>query len=146
MLCRRVASRRPLPLLLRFGGGVPAGSRVLRAALLSSSTPQAEGKEEEEEDAQMDKLSSLCKVRGFAFPTGLLYGGLAGFYEFGPLGAQLRKNVRDQWWRRFVELRPDVVGLESPIITNPKGRRERDRYRERETRERGRERSEMRPW
>ena len=68
----------------------------------------------------MDKLVSLAKRRGFFFPSSEIYGGLQGFWDFGPLGVTLRNNIKRAWWRSMVELRDDVVGLDSAIILNPR--------------------------
>ncbi|MEM8836132.1 MAG: glycine--tRNA ligase [Planctomycetota bacterium] len=76
----------------------------------------------------MEDLVSLCKRRGFVFPASEIYGGLNGFWDYGPLGAQLKNNLRDAWWRSMVlapPLGPDgepvrVVGLDSSIIQNPR--------------------------
>lgn len=70
--------------------------------------------------SSMEKLISLCKRRGFIFPSGEMYGGLQGFWDFGPLGVELKNNIKNSWWKRFVQERGDVVGLDSAIITNPK--------------------------
>lgn len=75
----------------------------------------------------MEALVSLCKRRGFVFPASEIYGGLNGFWDYGPLGIQLKNNLRDDWWRNMVEcppLGPDgtplqIVGLDSSIIQNP---------------------------
>lgn len=69
---------------------------------------------------KMEKLVSLCKQRGFIFPSGEKYGGLQGFWDFGPLGVELKNNIKKAWWKRFVQMRNDVVGQDSTIITNPK--------------------------
>jgi glycyl-tRNA synthetase len=68
----------------------------------------------------MEKLVSLAKRRGFFFQSSEIYGGLQGFWDFGPLGVALRNNIKRDWWRSMVELRDDVVGLESSLIMNPK--------------------------
>ncbi|PIT93708.1 glycine--tRNA ligase [Candidatus Falkowbacteria bacterium CG10_big_fil_rev_8_21_14_0_10_43_11] len=68
----------------------------------------------------MDKIVSLCKRRGFIFPGSEIYGGLANSYDYGPLGVELFNNIKKLWWRRFVQIRGDVVGVEGPIIMNPK--------------------------
>jgi glycyl-tRNA synthetase len=78
--------------------------------------------------ALMEKLVSLCKRRGFVFPASEIYGGINGFWDYGPLGVQLKNNLRDRWWRDVVECPPigpdgsplDIVGLDSSIIQNPK--------------------------
>jgi glycyl-tRNA synthetase len=67
----------------------------------------------------MEKVTALCKRRGFVFPSSELYGGLGGLYDYGPYGVALRRNIRNLWWRHVVELRDDVVGVESTIIAHP---------------------------
>jgi glycyl-tRNA synthetase len=68
----------------------------------------------------IERLVSLCKQRGFVFPSSEIYGGLNAVYDFGPLGVRLRKNIRERWWRRIVDLRDDVVGIETAVLMNPK--------------------------
>jgi glycyl-tRNA synthetase len=68
----------------------------------------------------MEKIVSLCKRRGFIFQSSEIYGGINGFWDYGPLGAELRKNIRDCWWNDMVRRRDDIVGLESSIIMHPK--------------------------
>lgn len=68
----------------------------------------------------MDKIVSLCKRRGFIFPGSEIYGGLANSWDYGPLGAQLRKNIKDAWWKSVVESRSDMVGLDGAIMMNPR--------------------------
>jgi hypothetical protein len=67
----------------------------------------------------MDEIVSLCKRRGIIFPSSEIYNGYAGFFDYGPLGAELKKNIKDAWWKNFVTQREDVVGLDSSIIHNP---------------------------
>src|SRR6187549_1738740 len=69
--------------------------------------------------SRMEKIVSLCKRRGFIFQSSEIYGGLNGFWDYGPLGAELKRNVRDLWWRSMTKLRDDVVGLEASIIMHP---------------------------
>ena len=69
---------------------------------------------------KMDDLISLSKRRGFIFKSSEIYNGFAGFYDYGPLGSELKKNIKDQWWRKFVREREDVIGLDSSIICSPK--------------------------
>lgn len=69
----------------------------------------------------MDEVVSFCKRRGFIFPGSELYGSIGTGFDYGPLGAQLKKNIQDAWWKDFVERRPDCVGLESALIMNPRG-------------------------
>jgi glycyl-tRNA synthetase len=71
-------------------------------------------------DQLMEKIVALAKRRGFVYPSSEIYGGLAAFYDYGPYGTTLRRTIRQLWWRHMVELRDDVVGLESTIIMNPK--------------------------
>src|SRR4051812_13386721 len=68
----------------------------------------------------MDKLVSLCKRRGFIFPSSEIYGGINGFWDYGPLGVELKRNIKDAWWRDNVTMRDDMVGLDSSIIMHPK--------------------------
>jgi glycyl-tRNA synthetase len=63
---------------------------------------------------------SLAKRRGFVFPSSEIYGGMAGFWDYGPLGVELKNNVKAAWWRHMVTLREDVVGLDAAIIMNPR--------------------------
>jgi glycyl-tRNA synthetase len=68
----------------------------------------------------MERIVALCKRRGFIFPSSEIYGGFNGFFDYGPLGAELKKNIRDCWWDDMVRRRDDIVGLESSIIMHPK--------------------------
>jgi glycyl-tRNA synthetase len=68
----------------------------------------------------MDKLVSLCKRRGFIFPSSEIYGGINGFWDYGPLGVELKRNIKDAWWHDNVRSRDDMVGLDCSIIMNPK--------------------------
>ena len=68
----------------------------------------------------MEKVTALCKRRGFVFPGSDIYGGLANTWDYGPLGVELKRNVKDLWWRRFVHHRRDVVGLDAGILMHPR--------------------------
>ncbi len=68
----------------------------------------------------MDNLISLCKRRGFVFPGSEIYGGLANSWDYGPLGAQLKKNIKDFWWKTFVQTREDMVPFDGAILMNPR--------------------------
>lgn len=68
----------------------------------------------------LEDLTSFCIRRGFFFPSGRIYGGFKGFYDYGPLGAEIRKEILDDWWRYFVRRRPDIVGIHGAIITHPR--------------------------
>ena len=70
--------------------------------------------------SQMDVIVSLCKRRGFVFQASEVYGGLGNTYDYGPLGVELLRRVKDAWWNRIVVERSDVVGLDSAIIQHPK--------------------------
>src|SRR6186997_1772714 len=77
---------------------------------------------------RMEKIVSLCKRRGFIFQSSEIYGGINGFWDFGPLGVELKRNLKDAWWQdnvRAPAIGPDghlvdMVGLDSSIIMNPK--------------------------
>jgi len=71
-------------------------------------------------EVTMDKIIALAKNRGFIFAGSDIYGGLQNSWDFGPLGAQLKKNIKDLWWKTFVENRSDIVGLDANIIMNTK--------------------------
>jgi glycyl-tRNA synthetase len=77
----------------------------------SSTTPPAE---------VMNALVALCKRRGFIFQASEIYGGITGFFDFGPLGSEMKKNIKDAWWQDMVQRRDDIVGLDSAIIQHPK--------------------------
>jgi glycyl-tRNA synthetase len=116
-----------------------AGSRSV--STLSASTADATTEEEKEESSSttttttesqpvvpqvqvqvqpdMEEIVSLCKRRGIIFPSSDIYNGYAGFFDYGPLGSELKKNLKDVWWNHFVTQREDVVGLDSSIIHNP---------------------------
>jgi glycyl-tRNA synthetase len=68
----------------------------------------------------MDKLVSLCKRRGFIFPSSEIYGGINGFWDYGPLGVELKRNIKEAWWRDNVVSRDDMVGLDCSIIMHPR--------------------------
>ena len=67
----------------------------------------------------MDQVVQLCRQRGFVFGSSEIYNGFNGFYDYGPLGCELKKNIKDLWWRDFVHGREDVHGLDSSIIASP---------------------------
>jgi len=73
-----------------------------------------------ENNGKMEKIVSLCKRRGFVFPGSEIYGGLADTYDYGPLGAELKKNIKELWWKYFVQQRDDMTGLDGGVILNPK--------------------------
>jgi glycyl-tRNA synthetase len=68
---------------------------------------------------EMDTLVALCKRRGFIFQNSEIYGGINGFWDFGPVGCELKNRVKASWWHRMVQNRDDVVGLDSSVIAHP---------------------------
>src|SRR5436190_6418876 len=74
---------------------------------------------EPKENPLMEKIVSLCKRRGFIYPSSEIYGGINGFWDYGPLGAELKRNVKELWWNTMTRQRDDVVGLEATIIMAP---------------------------
>ncbi|MGH7948403.1 MAG: glycine--tRNA ligase, partial [Candidatus Binataceae bacterium] len=68
----------------------------------------------------MEKIVNLCKRRGIVFPTSDIYGGLGSTYDYGPLGVELKRNVKEAWWREMVQRRSDIVGLDSAIFQHPR--------------------------
>lgn len=71
-------------------------------------------------DNKMEKIISLCKRRGFVYPSSEIYGGFAAVYDFGPYGTELEKNIKDAWWKWMVQYREDIIGLDSSIFMHPK--------------------------
>ncbi len=67
----------------------------------------------------MEKIVSLCKRKGFIFQSSGIYGGINGCWDFGPLGVELKRNLKEDWWYNFVQTRDDMVGLDASIITHP---------------------------
>ena len=70
--------------------------------------------------SKLDNIVSLCKRRGFIFPGSDVYGGMAGTWDFGPLGVAVKKKIMDEWWKFFVEDREDMYGVDAAIIMNPR--------------------------
>src|SRR6185503_3060288 len=73
-----------------------------------------------EENNLMEKIVSLCKRRGFIFHGSEIYGGLAGTFDWGHLGVALKNNIKQFWWKKFVDSRRDIYGMDASIIMNPK--------------------------
>ena len=71
-------------------------------------------------ESLMEKIVSLCKRRGFVFPGSEIYGGLANTWDFGPLGLALKKNIKNLWWKKFVEEEDNIFGIDGGIILSPK--------------------------
>ena len=74
---------------------------------------------EPKDNLLMEKIVSLCKRRGFVFQSSEIYGGINGFWDYGPLGAELKRNVKELWWNTMTRQRDDVAGLEATIIMSP---------------------------
>jgi Glycyl-tRNA synthetase (class II) len=89
----------------------PSSARTIVLRLMTAPTASNE--------SLMEELVGLCKRRGFIFPSSEIYGGYNGFYDYGPLGVELRNNIKNAWWRDFVQRRDDIVGLDSSIIMHP---------------------------
>ncbi|MGB9726646.1 MAG: glycine--tRNA ligase [Minisyncoccia bacterium] len=81
---------------------------------------EKEKPKEKQHNDLMNKIVALAKRRGFVFPSSEIYGGLANTWDFGPLGVELKNNIKRYWWKKIVQERDDVVGLDSAIILNPK--------------------------
>ncbi|MDP6713985.1 MAG: glycine--tRNA ligase [SAR202 cluster bacterium] len=74
---------------------------------------------ESDTQADIEKIVSLCKRRGFVFQSSEIYGGLSSSWDFGPLGVEMERNVKDSWWKTFVWSRDDMVGLDAAILMHP---------------------------
>jgi glycyl-tRNA synthetase len=72
------------------------------------------------ESVTMDKIVAFCKRRGFVYQSSEIYGGIRSSYDYGPLGVEMKRNIKEEWWRRMVHMREDMVGLDSAIIMHPK--------------------------
>ncbi|AEV30754.1 glycyl-tRNA synthetase, dimeric type [Sphaerochaeta pleomorpha str. Grapes] len=71
-------------------------------------------------EVTMDKIVSLCKRRGFIFQSSEIYGGLNGAYDYGPMGVQLKNNIRDFWWKEMTQIHDGIVGLDASILMHPR--------------------------
>lgn len=72
------------------------------------------------EEKTLEKIMALCKRRGFVFPGSEIYGGFVGSFDYGPYGVELANNIKAAWWQAMVHLEPNIVGLDSAIVTHPK--------------------------
>jgi len=68
----------------------------------------------------IEDMAMFCKRKAFVYPDSELYGGITGFFDYGPLGVELKNNIKQQWWKRFVRSRQDVVGIDGSIISHQK--------------------------
>ena len=71
-------------------------------------------------NTSLEAIVSLCKRRGIIYPNSEIYGGVAGFYDYGPIGVEMKNNLKQFWWKTMVTKREDVVGIDGTIITHPK--------------------------
>jgi glycyl-tRNA synthetase len=94
-------------------GRESAADRQPDGAFVPSNAPQPP---RTADPARLDKVVNLCKRRGFVFPSGEIYGGTRSAWDYGPLGVELKENIKKQWWRTVVQGRDDVVGLDSSVI------------------------------
>jgi glycyl-tRNA synthetase len=91
--------------------------------LLSAAEHKADAAQSapaEKRAVTMEKIVNLCKRRGFVFPTSDIYGGLGSTYDYGPLGAELKRNVKEAWWRYMVQERTDVIGPTARFCSIPR--------------------------
>ena len=70
--------------------------------------------------SSMEELVSLCKRRGFIFQSNDIYGGIKGLYDYGPMGVELKNNVKQSWWKSMVQQNSNIYGMDSSILMNPK--------------------------
>jgi glycyl-tRNA synthetase len=80
----------------------------------------AEGRGPVKNPVTMEKLTNLCKRRGLIFPASDIYGGLGSTFDYGPLGVEFKRNIKEAWWRDMVQTRPEVIGLDSAILQHPR--------------------------
>jgi len=95
-------------------------SRQRRAPPFTKIIFMKNGQIANQNNTLMEKIVSLCKRRGFVFPGSEIYGGLQGFYDYGPLGSEVKNNLKQLWWRWMTREHDDIVGIDGAIITHPK--------------------------
>ncbi len=96
---------------------------ILDNRKIGEKEPIAEKKHEQKHISagiSIEELAAFCKRKGFVYPSAEIYGGLAGFWDFGHLGTELKNNIKKEWWKFHVLQREDIVGIDGSIITNPK--------------------------
>ncbi|MBN1386358.1 glycine--tRNA ligase [Candidatus Woesearchaeota archaeon] len=71
-------------------------------------------------ELDIDEIASFCKKKGFVFPSSEIYGGISGFFDFGPYGVELFNNIKQHWWKHFVHDKENMVGMDASIISNPR--------------------------
>src|SRR3989344_1323054 len=67
----------------------------------------------------IEDMATFCKKKGFVFPNSEIYGGIAGFFDYGHVGTELKNNIKQHWWKTFIQQREDMLGMDGSIITNP---------------------------
>ncbi|MFW6312095.1 MAG: glycine--tRNA ligase, partial [Nanoarchaeota archaeon] len=72
------------------------------------------------EEFSIEQMATFCKSKGFVYPNSEIYGGFSGFFDYGPLGIELKNNIKSSWWTSFVRSREDIVGIDGSIISHPK--------------------------
>ncbi len=85
-----------------------------------SEVKTSEIKTSEVKTLNIDDMAMFCKRKGFVYPSSEIYGGMAGFFDYGPYGVELKNNLKNQWWNFHVQSREDIVGMDGSIICNPK--------------------------
>jgi len=68
----------------------------------------------------IEEMATFCRKKGFVFPNSEIYGGLSGFFDFGPLGVEVNNKIKQTWWKRFVQDRDDIVGIDGSIVSSQK--------------------------
>src|SRR3989338_6983010 len=68
----------------------------------------------------IDDMATFCKRKGFVYPNSEIYGGMSGFFDYGPLGVELKNSIKREWWKAHVQSRADIVGIDGSIISHPK--------------------------
>ena len=86
---------------------------------MTEATSKPTADDQSDGQADLETIVSLAKRRGFVFPSAEIYGGFAAAYDYGPLGVEMKRQIRDLWWQGMVRERDDIVGIEAAIITNP---------------------------
>ncbi len=91
--------------------------------ILNTPNPKKESKMEKEDKPtkiSIEELANFCKSKGFVFRSSDIYGGFSGFWDFGPLGVELFKNIKDDWWNHFIYQKTNMVGIDASIISHPR--------------------------
>ena len=96
--------------------------KILKSKIEIKSEAKQETKKMENKNSgkiSIEDMAVFCKRKGFVFPSGEIYGGFAGFWDFGPMGVELKNNLKKEWWKYHVYQRRDIVGIDGSIITHP---------------------------